>query len=1816
MSMIDMMNDQTGKRKPPTLDFSKLQMPESSVPKIDFGKIDAPKIDLFDTKAQDNLRQDLGAVGRQSRSEFSDAFGSSFNSLAGKNIYLDEPITQARDGGGTVATHKTGVGYLNLTQEGRDWLLKEAPNYLDPKTGHVPDEILIGKANEIRESVLERRGTASNDAGQLLGRLARFMGSYMAFGPSVEQAVSPAVHMATGAIASKALPLLKSATPYGTLSTQKGIEAANIILKEQTGRYLTKALPTLTVEALKDVFIGSPMYYTEATDQGLEGAEKAKFMGKEFLIDVLMNTVMYGGQTLMKYLIEGSEESKKLIIKELSQHFDEKTVRTVVGELEQAGYKVTNQSVALLDNPNILNKMRQSQVYETLMNSAKKVADTQKSIGDSVNFVKSKYGTVELNAKQLEEVKALFGIDFDAMNKELADAVSEFNNLRSTLNPENITRDMLEAKIKSGEFSILDERILKEADFNKRGFPTLEQLEAGKTPTDIYRGANITEELSGQQRFAGAPEQQATVRPQNVQEPQLGLRPKDAPLEGQRSFLDAKGEIDPAMKVDTQAPARASADIDTFRVESESMVEAYALDYKHTMMLSPDVASSQFSTAELDRIPTLTREYHRTLTKYEEIVATPFMREAQFNKATDAKAIDALISNHLIDGKPLPSVAGEYKAYQEALKAFETSGEGKEALQKAYMDFVNADTFAKSLNARKELAAHLQKYPENILKLRDPSGAINDFNINYDYAEDMLWKSVFTEDGAPLPRRNVKHIDAMIVMYENLGDADNVVANLKKLKKASSKLSAEGHEVFAELMDEIDLYHTLHPNKGQGLVDVLTKDFETLAKKVEVPATKAVPDLKAPETPVKAPEVPVKAEAPVEPKQLSFDDMEARTKVNQISQVQEQLVNGEIGTAEAMVRTNELVEGVKFEGDVKADPNTSFFHDHNAMLEAESPNLAQRRTVSRARYNAEPGSKYAEELRKIDATYNQLSNAQVSDMANYIVKNFPNEIQYAIQDTTRGFSNAVEGASAIKLINMLQEDAPEMAAQLLEMASKKFTKAGQVVQIANLWSGMSTRGLEGYLKNLENKYNFKFKGEDIAKWKGQWIQIQNLENKELQEMIINNFLNNKRKLVSGKRLKDIAVDNYKKALAEGREPTKAESQPMYSFFDKAKSEITGKELTNYIERTLLRSDNIELQSMLRFQLVGEMKDAIPKELGRQVSAIQAFSHLASLRTYNRNWLSNASFGFLEDISHLPGIMVDRLYTSKTNAFKVQNTRAVGSPVPILLGKDSSARRAARKVGGEMAQTRLALGIDAGKAGKYTLSNTGHAFSNTNLGGRLGRGMEDTVSKILQIPDARFQASASYAVERQLTLLAGLKAPTDEIKAIAAQEARFRTFHDDSLIAVLMGNMKDSLNALPIGLGDSGRRIGRAGQHKVRAMGMGDLVIKYTSVPGNIITRSIDYSPFGAMKALYNMSLVNSGAKEVSLATQREISMAFGRAFTGTSLIGLGALLHNGGFLVTPSATSSKSKRAMERTQGVAGMRLNLSAVGRLIDIRSGKETWESARELREDDMLITLSGMMEPLSKTLAIGSNLQNVMNQQRETDTKMGAVDYSKAVFNATWNEVLDMPTLWVIKSMTYQEGVADVMLTPVRQAIPGFVPAVLRQLSQFDSPSQKEVYSGDNQVSRQIQQNIPGLRRELEPRLSPIGTTYNETDNRVIDFINSFVSPGRITKFKDIPYMDFLTQLEKDSGGKTEHYPSDRPPNKVTVNKVDYPLNNEQRQLFQKVYGTELDKLLREQVPQLEARDLTAQQRLDHMRRLKIRASELARRAVQRELGLRGE
>lgn len=585
----------------------------------------------------------------------------------------------------------------------------------------------------------------------------------------------------------------------------------------------------------------------------------------------------------------------------------------------------------------------------------------------------------------------------------------------------------------------------------------------------------------------------------------------------------------------------------------------------------------------------------------------------------------------------------------------------------------------------------------------------------------------------------------------------------------------------------------------------------------------------------------------------------------------------------------------------------------------------------------------------------------------------------------------------------------------------------------------------------------------------------------------------------------------------------------------------------------------KLQDINRAIAMEKVLKKIPKIKAKKLSSIQAISHLLNTRTFIRNIVGNTASIGIEFLNRPAASLVDRTVGAFTK------NRTIVNEMPKFL-------QSAKK------------GWDAGKKNFFEIVTSPNnrqinskyeKLFESAFSSKPGKALEKTLQVSLQTPDEFFKAF--YKVDSLYNQVRGRlgkdvknmsfdevleKATKTEIDT-AIKEAEFVTFQNDSWLAEAMSDTKKLLNRVSSNI---------PGKMFTEDFGLGDMLIKYTRVPGNIITRGFEYSPLGGIKAVYDLFKLAS-TKGIDRAAQRQLSQSIGRGLTGTGLILTGGALASKG-IITPTPNSTDyNRQAFDKAQGAGGYKINMSALARFI---TGKDpTPQPGDTLRDFKSL-------QPFNVPLAVGARISQ--------EGGLFKTSFSDLT-DATWEEAVDLPTLFVVKQMFYESmdkdnNWKDVMSVPLKESLSGFVPSIARQIAQIVDPTIRETSGGAtgtvgkllNQIigekaAGKIQANIPGLSKGLEPKLDVFGQEQiRDSDLFGSRVAGTLFDPGFKTEFTPKAYNDKIN-LVAELSGASNFFPDRKAPNTTTVDGVQYRLTPEQKTEWQRVEGQEYDRLLTE-------------------------------------------
>lgn len=649
------------------------------------------------------------------------------------------------------------------------------------------------------------------------------------------------------------------------------------------------------------------------------------------------------------------------------------------------------------------------------------------------------------------------------------------------------------------------------------------------------------------------------------------------------------------------------------------------------------------------------------------------------------------------------------------------------------------------------------------------------------------------------------------------------------------------------------------------------------------------------------------------------------------------------------------------------------------------------------------------------------------------------------------------------------------------------------------------------------------------------------------------------------------------------------------------------------------------------------QDYLKPSIGKQISTFQTISHLLNLRTGNRNVASNQVFDVIggtirNDVAMLPDAILGAISGRRVVGFQ----KSWASKA-----KRSGAREGLRR---SWIEASLDIAPDAANSrDKYGTSRRTWKMTG-NRGAQVMSTVEKAMGFELNVTDEFHKGSV---VGETLESLARAVERGDitqaEAEAWAREEALYRSFQDDTFVGSMLGNIKNLFNA--VGVGKSGKKMGKL---DIKEFGLGDLVQKYTQVPGALITRAIEFSPIGYLKAIYNTAQfvkafksekVKAQAAETAAARaeanpdrarqvrqafrakteaeqarvetnrlQRKAALAFGQATTGTGIIAAFAMLAAKGLLKRADDEDDADAKALRASEGISGTQLNLSALARWIEGES--PDWKTGDDLMSVEFL-------EPLNSLMTIGA-LVAKDNVDASFWEKVG--NYGGDSMEALYQSILEIPTMQTIQTVQStvqyhdEDGAlplwAEIPFEVARGSVTGFIPSPLRQAAQASDEVYRETY-GDknlwNQTKSSVQNSIPVARNQLDPKLDNFGQA-KKLESTARNVLNAFVNPGSLRTYRQSTVSKELDRVYAATDD-ANIYPDRNAPYTTSYTKdgkkKDFELTADERQAYQRSRGQTTYRLMQDVMNDPVYKHLSAEDRGEVLTQVKGYSNYVAKK-----------
>ncbi len=648
------------------------------------------------------------------------------------------------------------------------------------------------------------------------------------------------------------------------------------------------------------------------------------------------------------------------------------------------------------------------------------------------------------------------------------------------------------------------------------------------------------------------------------------------------------------------------------------------------------------------------------------------------------------------------------------------------------------------------------------------------------------------------------------------------------------------------------------------------------------------------------------------------------------------------------------------------------------------------------------------------------------------------------------------------------------------------------------------------------------------------------------------------------------------------------------------------------------------------------KDYVKPSVGKKISTYQTIAHLLNLRTGLRNIGSNQIFDLVDSAANNISLLPDVIFGAFTGRRTVGFEKSWASKA-----KRSGAREGLRR---SWIEASLDIAPDAANSrDKYGTSRRTWKMTG-NKGAQIMSTVEKAMGFELNVTDEFHKGSVigetleslARAVERGDITQA-------EAEAWAREEALYRSFQDDTFVGSMLGNIKNLFNA--VGVGKSGKKMGKL---DIKEFGLGDLVQKYTQVPGALITRAIEFSPTGYLKAIYNTAQfvkafksekVKAQAAETAAARaeanpdrarqvrqafrakteaeqarvetnrlQRKAALAFGQATTGTGIIAAFAMLAAKGLLKRADDEDDADAKALKASEGISGTQLNLSALGRWIEGES--PDWKTGDDLISVEFL-------EPLNSLMTIGA-LVAKDNVDASFWEKVG--NYGGDSMEALYQSILEIPTMQTIQTVQStvqyhdEDGAlplwAEIPFEVARGSVTGFIPSPLRQAAQASDEVYRETY-GDknlwNQTKSSVQNSMPVARNQLDPKLDNFGQA-KKLESTARNVLNAFVNPGSLRTYRQSTVSKELDRVYAATDD-ANIYPDRNAPYTTSYTKdgkkKDFELTADERQAYQRSRGQTTYRLMQDVMNDPVYKHLSAEDRGEVLTQVKGYSNYVAKK-----------
>lgn len=576
------------------------------------------------------------------------------------------------------------------------------------------------------------------------------------------------------------------------------------------------------------------------------------------------------------------------------------------------------------------------------------------------------------------------------------------------------------------------------------------------------------------------------------------------------------------------------------------------------------------------------------------------------------------------------------------------------------------------------------------------------------------------------------------------------------------------------------------------------------------------------------------------------------------------------------------------------------------------------------------------------------------------------------------------------------------------------------------------------------------------------------------------------------------------------------------------------------------------------------RDFMPPGFLDKVDAIQTIAMLLNPKTVIRNVVGNTFMAGADLAADTVSVPMDALVSlgtgqrTRTGLSLGERIMGLGAGVGDIKAGYDFARSEGR---GRIAS--IAEGVDTlvrlgrlQSSGKYNASDIS-ALSGPTFTAPVLRQLESTLGLVLSISDRGFYESAFRAsLDTRMKAAAAngtpMLAPDTDMVAAARMDAARAIYQDPNVASRTLGGMRRVMNLN-------------------QRWGIGSMLMKFTQVPGSLLTRAVEFSPLGFINTAYqSLAPMLSSSREFD---QKAFTDSFSRALVGTTgLIATGYWLTHLGILTAGSDAKDEDKRNLNRAMGWGSYKINVSALKRAL--MTGN-FWTPQKQQR-DDMVIGYD-WAQPLSIGVAMGAYSrenqeaikQDILAGKKQSlaATGLNWLAYAGGAATGAMNSLVEQPLLTGLNQFARDVGYDNIpgaILKTAADAPGTFIPTAARQWMQLTDNAVRETRDSSpaRQFINELKAQLPGQSQTLPPKYDITGQPVERWAKDSNTLFNVLFNPSMVSYIKGSPALTEMSKVYKYTA-ETGAVPNQVKP-EFTVEGVKVRLTSEEISAMQKDMG----------------------------------------------------